>query len=79
MLMTLTGKVESKLLNAGSKSEATRTVLITDSGEYVLTTQWAPAFGPIPQVDQFVGESITATGIVHSNYFEIDPKGVHRH
>jgi hypothetical protein len=79
MLCTMTGKVESKLLNAGSKSEATRTVLVTERGEFVLTTEWAPAFGPIPEVDQFVGESITTTGIVHSNYFQIDPKGVHRH
>lgn len=79
MLQTMTGKVESKLLNAGSKSEAVRTVLITERGEYQLTTAFAPAFGPIPQVDQFVGETITATGNVFSSFFEIDPKGVHRH
>jgi hypothetical protein len=66
--MQCRGRVVKKPFGVGSKSEHDAVMLVTDSGEYVLRRLGGNAFRD-PELDQLVGKSIAAEGILHGYTF----------
>ena len=62
--MKTQGRVVSKPVAVGSKSEREAVVLETDAGEYVLRRAGGNPFHD-PQLDQLIGKEIQATGTLH--------------
>jgi hypothetical protein len=62
--MQTQGRVVSKPVAVGSKSERAAVVLETDSGEYVLRRAGGNPFHD-PQLAELVGKEIQATGTLH--------------
>jgi hypothetical protein len=62
--MKTQGRVISKRVAVGSKSEHEAVVLETGSGEYVLRRAGGNPFYD-PELDELVGKTIQATGTLH--------------
>lgn len=65
---TLTGKVISQLVSAGSKSEHKAVCLQTDNGTYILRREGGNPFNDA-DLQKLVGKQISSTGILTDNLF----------
>ena len=66
--MVLEGRVISKRINVGSKSEHRATVFVTSDGEFKLRRQDGHPFSD-PDVDRLVGKRIRGEGFLSAGQF----------
>jgi hypothetical protein len=66
--MILEGRVISKRINVGSKSEHLATMLVTAEGEFKLRRQGGHPFTD-PEITSLVGKRIRGEGLVSSRQF----------
>ena len=67
-MVVLEGRVVSKNINAGSKSEHVAAVLVTDGGELKLRLKGGQPFAD-PEVQSLVGRRIRAEGFLSAGQF----------
>jgi hypothetical protein len=66
--MVLEGRVISKRINVGSKSEHQAAMLVTSDGEFKLRMQGGHPFSD-PEVDRLVGKRIRGEGFMSAGQF----------